>query len=85
MKKGNMLVLILVLMLALVFPTTAFGEDAVDETPGDQTLETGDELEDDEDEDLGEGKGKGNGKNKQWKEAKAAVVRKRSITKRIVE
>lgn len=71
MKKGSKLVLILVLMLTLVFPTVAYGEDVVNETPDDQTLETDDELEDEEDEDLV--KGKGNGKNKPWKEAKAAV------------
>lgn len=73
MKKGCRLVLILVLMLTLVFPTTVFGEDAVDETPDDQSLKNEDELEeetDEEDEDLGEGKGK----SKPWKRSKAAAM-----------
>lgn len=89
MKKSNKLVLILVLVLTLVFPTAAFGEDIVDETTEvDQTEDTVNESteeeptpeESEEDADLEEDEeseeseeGKGNGKNKPWKEAKAQV------------
>lgn len=44
MKKSNKMVLVLVLALALVFPTAAFGEDIVDDTTEvDQTESTIDE------------------------------------------
>ena len=89
MRESNKLALILVLLLVLVFPTVAFGEEVIDETPEvdesivveedeteeDETEE--DETEEDEteeDEDtIKEGIGKGKGKNKLWKEAKAAI------------
>lgn len=49
MKKSNKLVLILALVLTLVFPTAAFGEDIVDETPEvDQTVDTVDESTEEE-------------------------------------
>ncbi|MGD9567580.1 MAG: copper amine oxidase N-terminal domain-containing protein [Sedimentibacter sp.] len=81
MKKSNKLVLILVLLLALVFPTAAFGEEAIDETPEvDESVAVeevtedeidAEETEETEEETVEEGNGKG--KNKPWKESKAAV------------
>ena len=85
MRESNKLALILVLLLVLVFPTVAFGEEVIDETPEvDESIvvEEEDETEEDEteedeteeDEDtIKEGIGKGKGKNKLWKEAKAAI------------
>lgn len=84
MKKCNKLALVLVLLLALVFPTVAFGEEVVDETSEvdepiaveevteDETaVEEETEEEAEEEEAIEEGSGKG--KSKPWKEAKAAV------------
>lgn len=80
MRESSKLALILVLLLALVFPTAAFGEEVIDETPEvDESIvvedeeeehetEDEDETEEDEteeDEDtIKEGKGKGKGKGK---------------------
>lgn len=85
MKKSGKLALILVLLLTLVFPTSAFGEEGVDETPeageptviedttGDET-QTGEEpTEEETTEEEPTEEGKGKGKDKSWKEAKAAV------------
>lgn len=78
MKKSGKLALILVLLLTLVIPTSAFGEEGVDETPevDDPTVvedvtEEETTEEDATEEEATEGKGKG--KDKAWKEAKAAV------------
>lgn len=78
MRKSSKMALILVLLLALVFPTVAFGDEGIDETPEvDESIVVEDDAEEeteDEDEDaVKEGKGKGKGKNKLWKEAKAAI------------
>lgn len=85
MRESNKLALILVLLLALVFPTVAFGEEVIDEAPEvDESMVVEDEAEaeeeeeeseaEDENEDtIKEGKGKGKDKNKLWKEAKAAI------------
>jgi len=67
MRKSSKLALLLVLLLALVFPTVAFGDEIVD---GSIVVEN--EAEEDEEDEINEGKG--NGKNKPWKEAKAAIL-----------
>jgi hypothetical protein len=82
MKSINKIALILALLMTLVFPTVAFGEDldggtnnTTDETQVDsevdqeEAVETDDDLEDE----IEEGNGKGKGNSKAWKEAKAAV------------
>lgn len=75
MKKSSKLVLILVLLLTLVFPIAAFGEEVVDETPEiDEPISEEVETEEtDETEKETIEKGNGKGKNKPWKESKAAV------------
>ena len=88
MKNINKSALILVLLLTLVFPTVAFGEDLngdsqTNDTIADDTQEVNseedsetdepvDEEVDEEDQAEGNGKGKGNGE-KPWKVAKEAV------------
>lgn len=85
MKGMNKIALILALLMTLVFPTVAFGEDldggtnnTTDETQVsseddlEEAAETDADLEDEEDE-IEEGNGKGKGNNNAWKEAKAAV------------
>jgi hypothetical protein len=82
MKNINKIALILALLMTLVFPTVAFGEDldggtnnTTDETQVDsdvdleEDVETDDDLEDENE----EGNGKGKEKSSAWKEAKAAV------------
>jgi hypothetical protein len=82
MKSINKIALILALLMTLVFPTVAFGEDldgvtnnTTDETQlesevdQEETVETDNDLEDE----IEEGNGKGKGNNSAWKEAKAAV------------
>lgn len=85
MKKSNKLAVILVLLLTLVFPTTVFGEEvinetldddetvAVDDVTEDETEEEAEEPEEPEEAEETEGKAKGKGKNKPWKESKAAI------------
>ncbi len=83
MKSINKIALILALLMTLVFPTVAFGEDLDGETNNttDET-QVGSEVDQDadgetdedlEDEVVEEGNGKGKGNSKAWKEAKAAV------------
>lgn len=84
MKSINKIALILALLMTLVFPTVAFGEDLDGETNNttdetqvssevdqDTDVETDEDIEDEEVVEEGNGKGKGN--SKVWKEAKAAV------------
>lgn len=84
MKSINKIALILALLMTLVFPTVAFGEDLDGETNNttdetqvssevdqDADVETDEDIEDEEVVEEGNGKGKGN--SKVWKEAKAAV------------
>ncbi len=75
MKKGNKLALILVLLLTLIFPTAAFGEDVVDETTEADETTVVEDVTDEEDETKEETikENKGQVKNKNWKEAKSAV------------
>lgn len=85
MKSINKIALILALLMTLVFPTVAFGEDLDGETNNttdetqvssevdqDADVETDEDIEDEE-EVVEEGNGKGKGNSKVWKEAKAAV------------
>lgn len=85
MKSINKIALILALLMTLVFPTVAFGEDLNGETNDttdetqvssevdqDADVETDEDIEDEE-EVVEEGNGKGKGNSKVWKEAKAAV------------
>lgn len=86
MRESNKLALILVLLLALVFPTVAFGEEVIDEAPevdesmvvedeaeAEEEAEEESEAEDENEDTIKEGKGKGKDENKLWKEAKAAI------------
>lgn len=83
MKKINMLALILVLLLTLVFPAAAFGEETDGEAQTTvETVETVEEAAQDElteeesetEEDLEEG----NGKEKPWKAAKAVLEQEKN-------
>lgn len=83
MKRINMLALILVLLLTLVFPAAAFGEDIDGETQTTVEEETQDELTEEEseteeelEEDLEESNGKG--KEKPWKAAKAVIEQEKN-------
>lgn len=82
MKSINKIALILALLMTLVFPTVAFGEDldggtnnTTDETQVDSEVDQEEAVETDEnlEDEIEEGNGKGKGNNSAWKEAKAAV------------
>jgi hypothetical protein len=82
MKSINKIALILALLMTLVFPTVAFGEDldggtnnTTDETQVDSDVDLEEDVEIDSDleDEIEEGNGKGKEKSSAWKEAKAAV------------
>ncbi|MEL7647847.1 MAG: copper amine oxidase N-terminal domain-containing protein [Sedimentibacter sp.] len=86
MKDVKKVSLILALLLTLVFPTVAFGEDLNGDTQTNEAAaddiqveaEDSDDIIDEDTaetdgEDTEEGTGKGNVKDRSWKEAKAAV------------
>lgn len=83
MKRNNMLALILVLLLTLVFPAAAFGEDLEGETQTTVEEETKDDLneeveETEEESETEEDLEESNGKEKPWKAAKAFIQQEKN-------